>query len=173
MNIPNLLTLLRFFLLPVYLWIFAKGHLELAFFIIVLAGLTDVLDGYLARTRGQVTELGRMLDPLADKCLMIVVILSLLESHLIPWSAAGAIFLRDAGMIVGSAFFHFRGKRTVPANMMGKLTTLLYYFAILFIFFQFQFAIIYLWAIIVLSFVTLVVYIHRFLILNARSLQDR
>ncbi|WP_240344118.1 CDP-alcohol phosphatidyltransferase family protein [Paenibacillus sp. SYP-B3998] len=168
MNIPNMLTISRFILIPVYLMFFFNDYIKIAFLILLVAGLTDILDGYLARTRGLITPLGVMLDPLADKCMMITVILSLLISGMIPWQAAGAIFLRDLGMIMGSAFFHFRGKLTVPANMMGKLTTVLYYFAILFIVFQLTFAITYLWFVILVSFVTSIIYIIQFLLLNRK-----
>ncbi|SEN63366.1 CDP-alcohol phosphatidyltransferase family protein [Paenibacillus sp. OV219] len=169
MNLPNLLTMLRFALVPVYIAVFASdtsGHMKWAFLVIVIAGLTDILDGYLARKYGQVTMVGSMLDPLADKTMMITVILSLLITGHIPWSAGAAIFIRDAGMIVGSAFFHFRGKKTVPANWMGKLTTILYYLAILFIFFEMPFARTYLWGVIAFSFVTSFIYIFLFVALN-------
>ncbi|GGD92477.1 CDP-alcohol phosphatidyltransferase family protein [Paenibacillus nasutitermitis] len=166
MNLPNLLTLLRFALIPVYVFIFASGHMITAFFVLVAAGLTDILDGYLARRNNQVTTLGSMLDPLADKTMMITVILSLLITGHIPWSAGAAIFIRDLGMIIGSAFFHFRGKKTVPANWMGKLTTVLYYVAIMFIFFEQSFATTYLWAVIVFSFITSFIYIFLFVGLN-------
>lgn len=169
MNLPNLLTFCRFGLIPIYVVFFTTNHLKTAFLIVVLAGATDILDGYLARTRGQVTQVGIMLDPLADKCMMITVIISLLVSGKIPWLVAAAMFIRDAGMIVGSAFFHFRGKRTVPANSMGKLTTVLYYIAFLFIFFDFSFAITYLWFVVGVSFVTSVIYIVLFLGLNRKD----
>ncbi|GAA3412841.1 CDP-alcohol phosphatidyltransferase family protein [Paenibacillus hodogayensis] len=166
MNLPNLLTLSRFGLIPIYVVFFTTNHLKTAFLIVVLAGATDVLDGYLARKRGQITQVGIMLDPLADKCMMLTVIISLLVSGMIPWLLAVAMFIRDVGMIAGSAFFHFRGKRTVPANSMGKLTTVLYYFAFLFIFFDFSFALTYLWFVVGVSFVTSVIYIVLFLSLN-------
>ncbi len=166
LNLPNLLTMLRFALIPVYIAIFSSGHMKWAFLIIVLAGLTDILDGYLARRNGLVTSLGAMLDPLADKTMMITVILSLLITGHIPWSAGAAIFIRDLGMIIGSAYFHFRGKKTVPANWMGKLTTVLYYLAILFIFFELPFAKTYLWGIIIFSFITSFIYIFLFVSLN-------
>lgn len=165
-NLPNLLTLSRFGLIPIYVVFFMTNHLKTAFLIVVLAGATDILDGYLARTRGQITPVGVMLDPLADKCMTITVIISLLISGMIPWLLALAMFIRDVGMIIGSAFFHFRGKQTVPANSMGKLTTVLYYFAFLFIFFDFSFAITYLWFVVGVSFVTSVIYIVLFLGLN-------
>jgi cardiolipin synthase len=69
-------------------------------------------------------------------------------------------------MIIGSAFFHFRGKKTVPAIWMGKLTTVLYYVAIMFIFFELPFARTYLWAVIAFSFVTSIIYIFLFVALN-------
>lgn len=166
MNIPNMLTISRFVLIPVYLVLFFNGYIRTSFIILLVAGLTDILDGYIARTRKLVTPMGVMLDPLADKCMMIAVILSLLISEMIPWQAAVAMFIRDAGMIIGSAFFHFRGKLTVPANVMGKLTTVLYYFAILFIVFEFDFAISYLWYVIGVSFLTSFIYIFQFLLLN-------
>ncbi|WP_246320420.1 CDP-alcohol phosphatidyltransferase family protein [Paenibacillus qinlingensis] len=166
MNIPNMLTISRFVLIPVYLVLFFNGYIRTSFIILLVAGLTDILDGYIARTRKLITPMGVMLDPLADKCMMIAVILSLLISEMIPWQAALAMFIRDAGMIIGSAFFHFRGKLTVPANVMGKLTTVLYYFAILFIVFEFTYAITYLWYVIGVSFLTSFIYIFQFLLLN-------
>jgi cardiolipin synthase len=166
LNLPNFLTICRFFMIPLFVIVFFLGHGKLAFLLLVLAGATDVLDGYLARKRGQTTELGSMLDPLADKTMMIVVILSFLISGKISWEAAAAIFIRDAGMIAGSAFFHFRGKKTVPANAMGKITTVLYYLAILFIIYDFPFAMASLWIVIVFSFITSFIYIFKFKSIN-------
>jgi cardiolipin synthase len=168
-NLPNALTSVRFVLIPIYLFVFFSGHVKIAFFIMVVAGITDVLDGYLARTRGQITAIGSMLDPLADKTMMLAVILSLLFSHKIPWAAGAAIFIRDAGMIAGSAFFHFRGKKTVPANTMGKLTTILYYLAILMVVYELPYAAEYLWLVIAFSFVTSIIYIIKFKLLNQKS----
>ncbi len=169
MNLPNILTMCRFVLIPIYLLVFFQGYTKSAFLIVLLAGLTDILDGYLARSRGQITALGIMLDPLADKTMMIAVIISLLISQMIPWQAAAVMFIRDIGMIVGSAFFLFRGKKTVPANAMGKLTTVLYYLAILLIIYEFPFAVPYLWFVIAVSFMTSVIYIIQFAILNKRK----
>ncbi|MFH5187592.1 CDP-alcohol phosphatidyltransferase family protein [Paenibacillus sp. TAB 01] len=168
-NVPNLLTLGRFLLIPVYLLVFEAGYTKTAFLVFLVAGCTDVLDGYIARKRKQVTQLGSMLDPLADKLMMIAVILSLVFAGILNWNAALAMFLRDAGMIVGSAVFHFRGKRTVPANGMGKLTTVLFYIAILLVIFQLPYAHVILWLVILLSFLTLIIYIVQFNLLNKRQ----
>lgn len=166
MNLPNLLTSLRFLLIPVYIVIFAEGHMIPAFLIMVAAGITDVLDGYIARRTGQITTAGMMLDPLADKMMLITVIVSLLVSGHISWAAAAAMFLRDLGMIAGGFYFHFRGKKTVPANWMGKLTTVLFYAAIMLIFFEVPNAHVYLWGVIGFSFITSMMYIVMFKALN-------
>ncbi|MCR2806763.1 CDP-alcohol phosphatidyltransferase family protein [Paenibacillus soyae] len=169
MNLPNLLTALRFLLIPVYIGVFASGHMIPAFLVVVAAGVTDVLDGYIARKFGQVTPAGEMLDPLADKLMLITVIVSLLVSGHISWWAAGAMFLRDLGMIAGGLFAHFRGKKNVPANWMGKLTTVLFYFAIMFIFFEAPFAHTYLWVVIAFSFLTSFVYLLSYKTLNGQA----
>lgn len=175
MNVPNILTISRFFLIPVYIAVFASGYYVWAFVVVVVAGATDVLDGYIARTRGQITPVGAMLDPLADKSMMIVVIISLVVSGLIPWYAAALVFIRDVGMIIGSAFFHFRGKRTVPANTMGKATTVLYYVAILLIVIRADLALSrtfvlgFFLLVIVFSFATSIIYIIKFKALNNKQ----
>lgn len=166
MNVPNLLTMIRFILIPVYVAVFGSGHVKAAFFILLLAGLTDVLDGYIARSRGLVTELGSMLDPLADKLMLITVFLSFLFSGMIPWTAACAMFIRDAGMIAGSVYVHLQGKKTVPANAMGKLTTVLVYIVVLCIVFEVPYALQALWAVIGFSFLTSGMYIRKFRAMN-------
>jgi cardiolipin synthase len=172
-NLPNTLTLLRFFFIPLYLFLYFSeipGRIYWAFGVLLLAGLTDVIDGYLARRNKQVTQLGIMLDPLADKLMMLAVFLSLLISQRISLWAALAIFARDLGMIFGSAFFHFRGKKTVPANLLGKLTTFLFYVALFLLFFDYPNAENFLWFVIALSFVTFFIYLFQFKMLNQRTM---
>lgn len=166
LNLPNTLTIIRFILIPVYLSIFLRGNFPVAFSVLVLAGITDVLDGYLARIRKQTTMFGSMLDPLADKTMMLTVVLSFLFSKMIPWSAGIAMFIRDGGMIIGSAIFYFRGKKTVPANTMGKVTTFLYYLSIPLIMFKVNYAVYYLWFVITVSFITSLVYIIKIKMIN-------
>ena len=111
-----------------------------------------------------------MLDPLADKLLMLAVFLSLLISQRISLWAALAVFARDLGMIFGSAFFHFRGKRTVPANFLGKLTTFLFYVALYLLLFDYPNAEHFLWIVIALSFITFFIYLFQFKMLNQRTM---
>lgn len=131
MNLPNLLTVFRLILIPGYLWAFyatQSEHKVSALLILLLAAATDILDGYIARHRHLETPVGQLLDPLADKLMMVAVLFSLIQSGRVPWLFAGLLVFRDAAMIIGAAFFHFQGKRAVPkANVWGKATTVAYY----------------------------------------------
>lgn len=171
MNIPNVLTLFRLALIPIYIFVFFSdlpSRNLWAFFVVILAGITDIADGYIARRYGLTTPVGAMLDPLADKLMMLTVFLSLLISGRISALAALAIFIRDLGMIIGSAIFHFRGKKTVPANIMGKATTVLYYLTFVFLIFEWPSSHALLWGVIAFSYLTSFVYITQFRLMNQK-----
>jgi cardiolipin synthase len=168
MNLPNILTIIRFFLIPVYVYIFYSDDYHLAFAIVVLAGVTDVVDGYIARKYNLITEVGKMLDPLADKCMMITVILTLTLKGLIPWVAAALFFGRDLLMILAATIFHMRGKQNVQANIFGKLTTVLFYVALMMIFFGVQNGVNFLWGVILFSLLTTTVYALEFKMINGK-----
>ncbi|WP_202079507.1 CDP-alcohol phosphatidyltransferase family protein [Caldalkalibacillus salinus] len=165
MNVPNMITIARFFLIPIFILVFFSGH-ELAnlyaFVILLVAGLSDMLDGYLARKHGLMTEIGKLLDPLADKCMMITVICSFLIDQRISMIAAGFFFFRDIAMILISAVFHFRNSRILASNFFGKASTVFYYVVFLFLMFQFPYSEALLWAAIIFSFITSFVYLIHF-----------
>lgn len=172
MNIPNLLTFFRILLIPVYLLVFFSSgpyHVGIALAILILAGLTDIIDGYIARTYNQVTSFGTMMDPLADKLMMLAVVCSLFLTERISVWTALFFFARDLGMIVASAIFHFRGKKTVPANVFGKVTTVLFYVTFPLLMYRYVYAEEILWAVMVFSFVTSALYIGKYRILNKNS----
>lgn len=169
MNIPNTLTMSRFLLVPLFLALYFSDYKIAALFIVLLAGLTDVLDGYIARRNGQITLTGMMLDPLADKLMMLAVIIALLAGGALPWEAFGVMAFRELGMIVTSAYFHFTGYKTLPANNLGKVTTVVYYLAILLLFLETQGGMAVLWFGIGLSYVASFVYLVKFRILNRAS----
>lgn len=166
MNIPNLITIARFFFIPLYFVLFfsdlALANLY-AFLIIILAGLSDILDGYLARKNNQITDLGQLLDPLADKLMMLAVILSFVIDNRISWLAAGVFFFRDIAMIVASAFFHLKKYKILAANVLGKATTVFFYFAFVLLMFQLPYGQEVLWAAILFSFVSSIVYTKNFM----------
>lgn len=169
MNLPNILTLVRLALIPLYFIAFfsdSPWSMEYALGILVLAGFTDLLDGHLARKYNWITPLGIVLDPLADKLMMLSVILSFIWDDRISWFAAALLIFRDAAMILASAFFHFRDKRIVPATWWGKSTTVLYYATVVAIMFRWPIGNVLLWSTICLSFVTSFVYLHKFRAMN-------
>ncbi|WEK53941.1 MAG: CDP-alcohol phosphatidyltransferase family protein [Candidatus Cohnella colombiensis] len=166
MNIPNLLTMSRFVLIPVFLLLYLNGNPITALFIVLIAGLTDILDGYLARRNGQVTVTGMMLDPLADKLMMLAVIIALLVGKVMPWVAFAVMAFREIGMIMTSAYFHFRGFKTVPANRLGKMTVVIYYLAVVCLMLELNGGITVLWCGIVMSYVASIVYLMKFRSLN-------
>jgi len=104
--VPNLLTMSRFVLIPVFLVFYFNDHPIAALCTMLVAGFTDFLDGYIARRSGQVTETGSMLDPLADKLMMLAVILALLIKNALPLAAFVAMAFRELVMILVSAFFY-------------------------------------------------------------------
>ena len=169
MNVPNMLTMSRFVMIPLFLALYFNDHSVAALLIVLLAGLTDLLDGYIARRSGKITTAGIMLDPLADKLMMLSVVAALLVSGEIPWAAAAIMAIRELGMIASSTYFYFRGMKTVPANAFGKVTTAVYYLAIMLLFLDQPGGIVVLWCAIVLSFVTTGVYLMKFRYLNRAS----
>ncbi len=101
MNIPNIITLFRIFLVPVIVWLIIDGDMKLAFVAFVFAGVSDALDGFLAKRFKWQTELGAYLDPIADKVLLVSIYLVLgFLSHLPVWLVI-AVVSRDI-LIVGA-----------------------------------------------------------------------
>lgn len=124
MNLPNLLTIFRLVLVPVYVAVFCaepQAHVASAL-IFWLAGATDVLDGYLARRLNLTTRVGQVLDPLADKCMQLAVIITLFFDKLLPVWFIGLLVAKELIMIVGGVFLYIR-KTYVKSNVFGKLNT--------------------------------------------------
>jgi cardiolipin synthase (CMP-forming) len=100
-NIPNLLTLLRILLVPFAIWLIISDAFAAAFFTLVVAGLTDGLDGYLAKRFGWSTELGAYLDPLADKLLLVSTFVALGIRLLVPAWLVILVVSRDVMIVSG------------------------------------------------------------------------
>ena len=121
-NIPNCLTLIRIALLPVVVWRFRKGDSMGALIVYLLAMLTDAVDGFIARRYNQVTALGKLLDPLADKLSLVTLIARFVADGQIPLWLMGIILLKEVAMVVGGAVALKRGI-VVYALPIGKITT--------------------------------------------------
>jgi cardiolipin synthase (CMP-forming) len=106
MNIPNLITLSRLLAVPVMVWLIVDGYLLAAFWLFVAAGISDALDGLVAKHLDAETELGRFLDPLADKALLVSVYVALgYQGYLEIWLVILVVF-RDALIVGGAMLFH-------------------------------------------------------------------
>ncbi|MTI65120.1 MAG: CDP-diacylglycerol--glycerol-3-phosphate 3-phosphatidyltransferase [Firmicutes bacterium] len=135
MNIPNFLTTIRFILIPIFIAIFyspMKNNIVIATYIFILAGITDVLDGYIARKYDMITKFGTVLDPLADKLMLITVLICFTDANFLPIWVILVVGLKEITMILGGIFLYYCGDKTViPANKYGKVATVSFYIAIL------------------------------------------
>ena len=121
---PNLLTLLRICLMPFLVAAILEAHYALSFGLFVAAGLTDALDGTLARLLKQRSMLGQYLDPVADKLLLSTLFLVLTYMGLIPARVTVLVFGRDVGILVVSAILYAAvGRRDFSPSIFGKANT--------------------------------------------------
>ncbi|MBI10096.1 MAG: CDP-alcohol phosphatidyltransferase [Rhodospirillaceae bacterium] len=105
-NIPNLITLARIFAVPVLVWLIIHGEYAAAFWVFVLAGISDALDGFIAKKYDFVTKLGTYLDPVADKALLVSAYITLGQAeHIQAWLVILVVF-RDVLIIGGTVLFH-------------------------------------------------------------------
>ena len=126
MNIPNSLTILRILLIPCYIGLLIYGRFTEALIILIVAGLTDALDGAIARVKNQHTRLGAVLDPLADKLLLTSGFITLSMIHLIPSWVTILVVSRDVILLMGTAVAHFADYRLdLTPTFLGKGTTFL------------------------------------------------
>ena len=134
MNLANKLTLIRIFLVPVFLLFIATKGIPygrfIATFIFILASLTDKLDGYIARSRNQITNFGKFMDPLADKLLVTAALVSLVELHVVPGWAAVVIIAREFAVSGLRSIAAAQGK-VIAASWWGKIKTVIQIIAII------------------------------------------
>lgn len=130
LNIPNLLTMLRIALLPAVVWRFRLGDASGALALYVAAMLTDVLDGVLARKLHQITTLGKLLDPVADKLSLLTLLwLFVADGQISAWLLT-VVLIKEAVLIVGSIAALQRGI-VVYALPIGKMTTATFIFSMI------------------------------------------
>lgn len=133
MNIPNLLTIFRLLLIPSFAVVFFSGSqhsLLYAVLIFFAAGITDILDGFIARKYNLITKTGMLLDPLADKLMLITVLSCLVVKNYVPFWTLVVIAGKDIFMIF-SGLILYTNNTVIPSNIFGKVTTALFYLVIL------------------------------------------
>jgi cardiolipin synthase len=128
-NAPNVITLTRIALVPVFAMMLLQKRALGALLIVLLAGLSDVLDGFAARRWHQQTKIGRLIDPLADKTLLstafiMLAIRSLGFTYVIPLWLVAIVIARDLIIVVGAFVISLiRGRREFPPTVLGKMST--------------------------------------------------
>ena len=124
MNLANALTALRLVLTPFVVWRFLAGDCRGAFGLLLVAGLTDAVDGFVARRFGQETRTGAYLDPIADKLLLVSVYVSLGIVGVVPMWLVGLVVGRDVLILAMAGIgLLFMRERNFPPSVWGKLST--------------------------------------------------
>lgn len=130
-TVPNVLSFVRLLGVPVVVWLILGPQADaLAVIVLVLAGLTDWLDGYLARAWHQRSRIGQLLDPVADRLYILAIIASLAIRGIIPWWLVIVLAARDVMIAALVPLLHTRGYSSLPVHFLGKAATfcLLYAF---------------------------------------------
>lgn len=125
-HIPNGLTLLRMLLTVPLAWLLRDGRYDLALAVALVAGFSDALDGYLAKRFSWQSRLGGLIDPVADKLLLIACFIGLSDAGALPWWLAALVIGRDVVIVTGAVAYHnLVGPLTAQPSQLSKLTTTL------------------------------------------------
>ena len=129
-NIPNILTIIRFILIPfIFISVITK-HYFIAIIIFTISAITDILDGYIARKFNYITDIGKLLDPLADKLTQISLLLALTMLNILPLWILIIVFVKECIIIISASFLYSKKDVVVYSKWYGKLATTLFYLAI-------------------------------------------
>lgn len=121
---PNVVTTIRLLLLPVFLWLlFSTNHRALAAWLLAFLGATDWIDGYLARALHQVSNIGKVLDPVADRLLVMVALLSVAAAAGVPWWFAIATLVRELIVSILTLVLAALGAARINVLWWGKVST--------------------------------------------------
>jgi cardiolipin synthase len=123
LTVPNVLSFLRLSTVPFFIWLFATGHEEAAVIVYAAGAWTDFFDGYIARRTNSVSELGKLLDPLADRIFIVALAVALVISDTLPLWLALVIVVRDVLMLIAFPYLESRGVPRVRVNFTGKSAT--------------------------------------------------
>ena len=128
-HIPNILSGIRICMVPLFVYLFFEhyGRIYLSLLIFLLAGATDIIDGYLARRNNWTSNLGKLLDPLADKLMECAVLVCFALRSIIPWQLAFIFMIKELFMVCGAIVVLKKIKVTVKSKWYGKITTGVFY----------------------------------------------
>ncbi len=132
MNIPNLLSILRLILVPIFTYEFVIcDDFFTAGVLLVISGITDCLDGFIARKFDMITNLGKILDPLADKLTQVMTVFCLaVKNYPMMWYLFVFLIAKDLVLLVGGIFIYKKREKVVSSNWYGKVATIIFYVAV-------------------------------------------
>lgn len=130
LTLPNLISVVRLALIPLLWWWMATDHVAAAGWLLGIIGATDWIDGYLARRLNQVSEVGKFLDPLADRIAVAVAVIGGLVFEILPAWFAWAIIVREAVIGVGALAIVAKARAKLDVRRLGKISTALLYFSV-------------------------------------------
>ncbi|MCK9575179.1 MAG: CDP-alcohol phosphatidyltransferase family protein [Clostridia bacterium] len=136
-NVPNILTVIRIIMVPIFVVLFFSTSTTIAAVVFALACLTDVADGYIARKFNAISDLGKVLDPFADKFIKLTALCCLVIKNLIPAWIFFTMLVFDAVFIFAGALL-YKKKLVISSNIVGKAGALCVTVAIFISFFKFQ-----------------------------------
>ena len=124
LTVPNALSVLRLLLIPVFLWLVLVERADLwGVFVLAVSGITDYLDGVIARRTGQITRVGQILDPLVDRLTIAATLIGLALRDLIPWWLVGLLVLRELVLLALVPALRRQGLTALPVHYLGKAAT--------------------------------------------------
>lgn len=134
-NIPNCLCYFRILLIPVFFMFYfqADGQIDyiISALILIVSGLTDFLDGYIARHFNMVTDFGKLIDPIADKLTQFSVAFALVYTYSWMWLLVAIIILKDGMLAFASLYLFGKGEKIKGASWWGKVATAFFYFVVI------------------------------------------
>ena len=134
LTVPNALSFLRLLLIPVFLWLVLVERADIAAVgVLAVSGITDWADGVIARRTGQMTRLGRLLDPLVDRLTIAATLIGLALRDLVPWWLVGLLVARELLLLALVPLLRRRGLVALPVHYLGKAATFALYFGFPFV----------------------------------------
>ncbi|WP_027090156.1 CDP-alcohol phosphatidyltransferase family protein [Thomasclavelia saccharogumia] len=134
-NIPNCLCFFRILLIPVFLYVYFKSeyeyHYVIAALVLVLSGLSDFFDGFIARKYDMVTDFGKLIDPIADKLTQFTIAVTLLFNYPLAWIVLIIIVLKDGMLGIVGLYLYDYGLKIKGASWWGKIATAYFYVVVI------------------------------------------
>jgi cardiolipin synthase (CMP-forming) len=125
-TVPNLISVTRIALIPIFAWAFLPGSRDtFALFLLIVIGCSDWVDGYVARKTGQVSKLGKLLDPVADRIAIVLVLVALTFRGVVSYPLAAVLLTRELIVTIVFLILESRGFPRIPVNQTGKWATAL------------------------------------------------